>query len=288
VFEYELVKLVNGVWSVRSRAEGETFHPVVGPVAEARELYVAQLDLPRRIAEAGREFVVWDIGLGAAANVLTVIEAAQERAGDLRVLSFDQTLAPLEFAVRHGDELEYPKRFVSQLSELAEKRRVSFSRGKLSVSWEVVVGDFPTLLASDASKSWPKADTILFDAFSPAKNPAMWTLPLFTRIFGLLDPARPCAMPTYSRSTMLRVTLLLAGFFVGTGRAIGEKDQTTIAANSLSLIEAPLTRDWLKRARNSTCAEPLREAVYRREPISAESWERLVEHPQFRDVPSKG
>jgi tRNA U34 5-methylaminomethyl-2-thiouridine-forming methyltransferase MnmC len=283
VFEYELVKLVNGVWSVRARAEGETFHPVVGPVAEARELYVEQLDLPRRIEEAGREFVVWDIGLGAAANVLTVIEAAQGRAGEVKVLSFDHTLASLEFAVRHAEELGYPRQFVGELKELGQKRNVSFLRGKLSVDWEVRVADFPTSVGEKEAEVWEKPDAILFDAFSPAKNPAMWTLPLFTRIFELLDPARPCAMPTYSRSTMLRVTLLLAGFFVGTGRAIGEKDQTTIAANSLSLIEAPLTREWLKRARNSTCAEPMREAVYRRERISEESWAALAGHRQFVD-----
>ena len=67
--EYELVRLVNGVHSIRSKAENETFHPVVGPVEEARELYVEQLRLPERIAQAKREFVIWDVGLGAAANV---------------------------------------------------------------------------------------------------------------------------------------------------------------------------------------------------------------------------
>ena len=284
MFEYELARLKNGVFSVRSCAEGETFHPVVGPVAEAKELYVDQLHLPRRIAEANGVFTIWDIGLGAAANVLTVIEAAASRVGELRVLSFDHTLRPLEFAIRHAEELEYPKGFVTELTELAGKKRTSFSRGKLKVLWEVLEGDFPSLVASDASESWPKADTILFDAFSPAKNPAMWTLPLFRRILQLLDPDRPCAMPTYSRSTMLRVTLLLAGFFVGTGRAIGEKDQTTIAANSLSLIEAPLGKDWLKRARNSTCAEPLTTPHYRREPISEANWQALIIHPQFQSV----
>ena len=44
--DYEIVRLVNGVHSIRSRAENETFHPVVGPVQEARELYVEQLRLP--------------------------------------------------------------------------------------------------------------------------------------------------------------------------------------------------------------------------------------------------
>ena len=62
----------------------------------------------------------------------------------------------------------------------------------------------------------------------------MWTLPLFENLFRALDPARPCALTTYSRSTMIRATLLLAGFFVGTGQATGLKEETTMAANSLA------------------------------------------------------
>jgi tRNA U34 5-methylaminomethyl-2-thiouridine-forming methyltransferase MnmC len=279
--DYEMVELANGVRSVRSRAEQETFHPVVGPAEEARQLYVEQQHLPARIATARGPFTIWDVGLGAAANVLTVIEAAAQSVGELQVLSFDHTLTPLAFAIQHAAELRYPLGFIEESRTLLEKRSVEFRRGKLLVNWRVEVADFPTLLNSRAAESWPKPDAILFDAFSPAKNPAMWTLPLFTRLRSLLDANRPCAMPTYSRSTMLRVTLLLAGFFVGAGRAVGEKEQTTIAANTLDLIEAPLPASWLKRARNSTCAEPLLEPVYRREPLSDLSWEKLRAHSQF-------
>jgi hypothetical protein len=122
---------------------------------------------------------------------------------------------------------------------------------------------------------------ILFDAYSPAKNPAMWTQPLFANLFHLLDPQRPCALPTYSRSTLLRVTLLLAGFFVGAGHGTGEKEETTIAANGLDLIDQPLDRGWLRRARHSTSAEPLWEPVYRQRPLALATWERLLAHPQF-------
>jgi hypothetical protein len=128
----------------------------------------------------------------------------------------------------------------------------------------------------------PNPHAILFDAFSPAKNPAMWTGPLFANLFQLLDPQRPCALPTYSRSTMLRVTLLLAGFFVGVGYASGEKEETTIAANSLNLIAEPLNIKWLERARISYSAEPMWEPVYRQAPLSPASWEKLQAHPQFR------
>jgi hypothetical protein len=110
----------------------------------------------------------------------------------------------------------------------------------------------------------------------------MWTLPLFTNLFQLLDPHRACALPTYSRSTILRVTLLLAGFFVGVGHATGEKEETTIAANDLSLITEPLGYLWLDRARRSHSAEPMVEAVYRIAPLTAESWKKLQAHPQFR------
>ena len=110
----------------------------------------------------------------------------------------------------------------------------------------------------------------------------MWTLPLFTNLFGLLDPQRPCALPTYSRSTIMRVTLLLAGFFVGVGHATGKKEETTIAANTLALLTEPLDRRWLDRARRSHSAEPMREAVYRIVPLTEASWEQLQQHPQFR------
>ena len=87
---YQLVQLANGVHSVHSVAHRETFHPVIGPVAEAEALYVRQLRLvERRRAHAG-EFVIWDVGLGAAANALTVLRALRSGAGRVRMVSFDQ------------------------------------------------------------------------------------------------------------------------------------------------------------------------------------------------------
>jgi hypothetical protein len=79
----------------------------------------------------------------------------------------------------------------------------------------------------------------------------------------------------------LRVTLLLAGFFVGVGHATGQKEETTIAANSLQLIDEPLDRRWLQRAHRSTSAEPMWDPVYRQSRLSEESWAKLQQHTQF-------
>jgi hypothetical protein len=107
-------------------------------------------------------------------------------------------------------------------------------------------------------------------------------LPLFENLFRALDPARPCALTTYSRSTMLRATLLLAGFFVGAGPATGRKEETTIAANDRSLLSCPLDARWLARAARSDSAEPLPTPTYRRAKLSPETLEKLRQHPQFQ------
>ena len=278
---YSFVTLANGVRSVRAHAEAETFHPVIGPAAEAEALYVRQLRLRERLAAHVGEFVIWDVGLGAAANVLTVLAATRELPARLRLVSFDHTLEPLRFARQHAEELGYVVGYEALIDTLLAEGKVEATHGAQHVSWTVHVGDFPTWL-NRPSPAAPAPHAILFDAFSPAKNPAMWTLPLFTQLFRQLDPARQCAMPTYSRATLLRVTWLLAGFHVGVGHATGEKEETTLAANTLALLDEPLDRKWLERARRSTSAEPLHEACYRQSPLTLETWERLRAHPQFQ------
>ena len=259
----------------------ETFHPVIGPVAEAEALYVRQLGLAERLRGHSGEFVIWDVGLGAAANALTVLRETREIDVSIELVSFDNTLEPLGFALEHRDSLGYLSGYEERLEQLLEQKQVSFENGEQSVKWQVHLADFPTLIADKQADTLSKPHTIMFDAFSPAKNPAMWTQPLFANICRLLDPKRPCVLPTYSRSTMLRVTLLIAGFFVGVGHATGEKEETTIAANTLELIKEPLDSKWLQRAHRSGSAEPMWEPVYRQTKLSVETWEKLRRHPQF-------
>lgn len=279
---FELVQLKNGTWSVRSKSLGETFHPVIGPVEEARALYVHQLQLPARMAAQPAGFVVWDIGLGSAANVCTLLEATRTLQTPLRVVSFDCTSDPLRFALTRTRELTFLAPYHAPATALLEHGSTQFDNGSQRVSWEYHQADFPSLAATAAAATWPKPDAILFDAFSPARNPDMWTLPLFSRLASLLDPSRPCSLATYSRSTLLRVTLLLAGFHVGAGHATGEKEETTVAANSPHLVAEPLGSAWLSRVRRSTSAEPLQTGIYQQKPLSAENWDRLERHPQFR------
>ena len=205
----------------------------------------------------------------------------------LRLISFDLTTDAAAFALEHGAELGYVAGYESALAELIKNRSVKFSDGLLQVEWTLESGDFPARLVSAREDARPTQNelvpphAILFDPHSPKKNPAMWTALLFADLFRQLDPQRSCALATYTRSTMARVALLLGGFFVGVGHPSGLKEETTVAASRLELLDEPLDHRWLERAKCSHSAEPLSGPVYRQAPLSPETREKLRQHPQF-------
>ena len=295
--DYQIVQLANGEKTLFSASYGEKMHPGLGPSVEAELLYVRQLNICKRLRVHRGDFVIWDVGLGAAANAIAVLRATRDLAGHLHLVSFDNTAEPLTFALENAGTLGYLAGHEIQIAALLRDGSAEFDNGSLKVSWEFRIGDFPAWLERRSpprivgEAAPPRAGSaagaphaIFYDAFSPAKNPAMWTLPVFENLFRSLEPERPCAVTTYSRSTMIRATLLLAGFYVGVGHATGLKEETTIAANTPDLIAEPLGARWLERAARSDSAEPLRGPVYARKRLSSEVQAFLRSLPQFNQL----
>ncbi len=206
--------------------------------------------------------VVWDVGLGAAANALAVLEEWREMSAPLHLHSFDSTLKPLSFAREHAAELEY----LLPWTDAVEKLCWNYAADVGTLRWALHLGDFRELVRSPPA---PAPHAILYDPYSPTSNPGMWSLEHFRNLRAALNPKRPCTLTSYSRSTAVRVTLALAGFYVGRGSSTGEKDETTVAATHRDLLMHPLDHRWLDRVRRSTRGGPLREGQ-ESGPISAE------------------
>lgn len=287
----ELLKVKSGAMTLRSLTYGETFHPGVGPTVEATLLHVEQQRLIERSKRAQR-FVIWDVGLGAAANALSAMDALKRgfstnrqarsasssetpTAPRVEIHSFDRTTASLEFALTNAAELRYLEGYESKVQTLLQYGYVEISENLI---WQLHLGDFSTLVKD---KKFGAPSAILYDPYSPKSNPEMWTLEHFSNLFRALDPHIGCLLTNYTRSTSMRVALLLAGFYVGVGVVSGEKAETTIASNQLSELQSPLTRDWLKRVQSSTNAAPLRANAYSKSVISTEDLALLRAHPQF-------
>src|SRR5882757_8893873 len=70
---YEVL-VKEGIGYIRDIASGEIMHPGGDPEHEARSLYLEQSRLIERLRERTDEpLVLWDVGLGAAANAMTAI-----------------------------------------------------------------------------------------------------------------------------------------------------------------------------------------------------------------------
>jgi tRNA U34 5-methylaminomethyl-2-thiouridine-forming methyltransferase MnmC len=270
---FELITLKSGHTSLRLLSNRETFHPVIGPEAEARALHVEQQQLVER-SRRHDPFIIWDVGLGAAANALSAIETLQAGPGRIELHSFDHTLAPLHFACAHAEQLVYIQPYRAAVDELIRKGSVRIGR----IHWYLHVADFRRSLGRF---DLPAPHAIFYDPYSATSNTEMWTLEHFQSLRRVLREDRPCLLTNYTRSTAVRSTWLLAGFYVGIGVGIGEKDQTTIASNHLELLERPLPASWLKQVQASQNANPLRETGSVYGPMSATDFETLQRHPQF-------
>lgn len=271
---FELITLKSGHTSLRLSSNRETFHPVIGPEAEARRLHVEQQRLVSRSLEID-PLIIWDVGLGAAANAVAAIEALSQGPGTVELHSFDRTLAPLQFACDHSEHLRYLRPHRDLIQELIRTGRAQIGR----LRWFLHCDDFrASLLTPDL----PAPHAIFYDPYSAVSNPEMWTLEHFQKLRQTLRDDRPCLLTNYTRSTAIRSTWLLAGFYVGIGIGIGEKDQTTIASNQLELLEQPLTAAWLHQVTASQNSNPLRERGAAYGPMSAADFEALRQHPQFQ------
>jgi tRNA U34 5-methylaminomethyl-2-thiouridine-forming methyltransferase MnmC len=251
--DYQIVTVASGARSVRSLRDGETFHPVVGPMIEARGLHVRQQHLAERARGQGSSpFVVWDVGLGAAANAIAALEAfrdAGEMPRAIELHSFDRTLAPLKFALSRADELGY---FAGWENETRGLLCDGIARCG-QVTWRAHTADFRDSLRDS---SVPAPHSVMFDPYSPPTNPELWNLQIFKAIRERVGD-EACVLTSYSCSTAVRVTLLLAGWLVGRGAATGEKKETTVAATHIALLADPLEVRWLDRVRRSTAPGPL-------------------------------
>jgi queuine tRNA-ribosyltransferase len=246
--------------SIRHRESGEIMHSRTAPELEARRLYIDQSRLAERLrvpthAEVDptlTPLVVWDVGLGAAANAMAAIRCYEDQASQfpghelrpMRLISFENDLDSLKLAFAHSDQFTY-LRHSAPAAILKEGRWQSKTLPGLS--WGLVPGDFfERIAASPQSEEIPAPDLVFYDMFSFKTQARDWTRQAFARLFDRCAP-KACELFTYSASTGVRVALLAAGFHVAKGLSTGDKSETTIALTPLAARMPRLVGDptWL-------------------------------------------
>lgn len=284
--QYEVHTAREGFASIRHVSSGEIMHMRTPPMEEARQLYVEQSCLRERLklrAEEGdgaMPLVIWDVGLGAAANAMAAIGCYEEEAAlgpvrALQVVSFENDLDSLRLALLHNDRFAYLRH--AGPAAIVQQRRWQ-SKRFLALSWQVMEGDFLELLANAPSRP----DVIFYDMFSSKVSADVWTLEAFRQLFAACRGGAT-ELFTYTCSTAVRAALLAAGFYVAQGRGIGPKADTTIAVTPAA-FDSPLgaghrflAAEWIKRWNRSQVKFPA--AL---EPEQQASFENVIRgHAQF-------
>ena len=272
---FELVTTRGGFRAVRHTGHGEIMHPV-GPWEEANRLYVDQLELERRLATLTDEPLrILDVGLGAGTNAVAALTRAQQmgtaRRRPLEIVSLEVDLTPLKLAL--GDAEGFP--FLQPWKHAAEQLLEHHRWESPTITWRLLEGD-ATKLVDELDGQF---DVIFFDPFSPESNPSMWTVD-FLRQVRSHTPRDGAVLATYSAATPTRVSLLLAGFYVGHGLSTGTKGETTIAASSKDQLRDALGERWLQRWQRSSARGP------HGDELTTELEQQVRAHPQFANIAS--
>lgn len=275
---YEVHVAPAGFGSIRHVASGEIMHSHTPPMEEARELYVEQSHLAELLRHPTNEpLVIWDVGLGAAANAMAAVLCYEEQAAagpvrPMHIISFENDLNSLRLALRHKTKFSYLRHGAP---DAIQARGEWQSRRFGGLSWKLHSGDFQQTM-HDAEQL---PDLIFYDMFSSKTHADEWTVNAFEILFRRCG-MKPCELFTYSTSTAVRVALLAAGFHVAKGRAIGVKKETTIALTPPATEFArheQLGTDWLEKWHRSHAQFPEGLAQAERENFAR----RILEHRQF-------
>jgi queuine tRNA-ribosyltransferase len=260
---------------IRDVTSGEVMHPTHDPVDEARSLYVEQSKLLDRLQEPlPQALVVWDVGLGAAANamsaILTIEAQTRPVLRQLKLVSFENDLDSLRLALDHMAWFRY-------LRHAAPRALVSNGRWTSetpAIEWSLLSGDF-----ADRKLDAPIPDIIFFDPFSFKTDSSLWTLQAFRELKALCSN-KAVELFTYTYSTRVRAAMLAAGFFVAKGRGTGPKLETTVglspqAASGPHGFEL-LGAEWLSKWQRSDAQAPFGSNA------GDTSWRNaVISHPQF-------
>ena len=263
-------------FTLRERESGQLMHSMLGPWFEANHVYVQQSELDRRILQRSETdpLVIYDIGLGIAANSVAAITALS-RMGALRrpiqVYSFEKYPEALEEALKTPAAFSFLADFFEPLRTLLKTGSWGSPDGR--IRWDLVPGDFPELDLS----ALPMADVVYFDFYAPAVAPVLWGFGVFSKIFPKVRP-EDGVLITYSSTKAVRTAMLLAGFYVGDGVPTPMKHETTLASPSLGALRRPLTCEWLTRLDRSAKPLPPDWPASRRE----EGMALIRSHPQFQ------
>ena len=195
----KLVITNDGSHSIYNPEVNETYHSKHGAIVEAEYVFIKN----GLLAENKKQFSILEVGFGTGLNALLTAQKAQQK----------------KIAINyHGIELyPVPKESYIQLNFtelIGEEKSKLLNLHECNWEEEHVINKFFKLtkneIALENYTSKTKFDIIYFDAFSPEKQPELWTAEVFQNMYDLLK--EDGFLVTYCAKGVVKRTMKTVGF----------------------------------------------------------------------------
>jgi tRNA U34 5-methylaminomethyl-2-thiouridine-forming methyltransferase MnmC len=222
--QIEFAQTQDGSWTCFNAEVHEHYHNLSGAYTEAQNIYVKPTEIEKRL-QANNHIAVLDPFLGLGYNTLACMQAFEELRSTqfpqarLTVVAFEkdpEILARLPQAIQNYDPnnlKEFLARFAHNTYYQTQVDSLDFgtilqAKAESGIELVVIVGDTRELVQLLPGNLF---DVIYHDAFSPKKQPELWTKQLFSQYRRILKPEQGSVM-TYSAAASIRQGFLEAGF----------------------------------------------------------------------------
>ncbi len=193
----------------------ETYHSRNGAISEAKHVFLQEC-----LEHTTGDISVLEIGFGTGLNAMLTAQYAEQHKRKITFYTLEPIPVPLDILAQIG----YGK---------ALKDENLFNLLHTSV-WESDVNLSPYFLLhktvqklQDISLETNKFDCIFFDAFAPKKQPELWSLPIFEKLYAATKNLG--VLSTYSAAGQLKRDLKTVGYSITNPLGANGKREMTVA-----------------------------------------------------------
>lgn len=220
---YKIVDTEDGSKTIYSEFFDENCHSTAGAYEETLYNYIEGCEIALKLKEAAT-LTIYEVGFGAGLGpyaLLKFLEENQEFAS--REIDFHSTeLDPdfVQWVLKNSSFSNAYSKMIENYIQLNDRIKFKIK----SVNFTIWLGD-----ARESIKNYDGklVDCIFQDAFSPKKNPALWSVEWFRDLYKISD--EKVILSTYCSSKEARGSMILAGFYIQSRKGFAQKRTCTRA-----------------------------------------------------------
>ncbi|MCU0846325.1 MAG: MnmC family methyltransferase [Spirochaetes bacterium] len=220
---YDILLTGDGSMTLSCLEYGEAMHSVSGAYEEAVLKHVFPSGI---LNSGGLTHSVLDVGFGLGYNSLALAyEYFKRKEGRLEITALEKDRGYAEYlnSISFSDGRDEWSGIIKKAFETGR-----FISDRIDI--EIIFGDARKYLLEYRGK---KFNAVFHDPFSPAKNPELWTMDFFSRLFHTMED--DAVLTTYSSAIQARAAMIEAGFNLWKGPSVGGKREGTLASKGRSL-----------------------------------------------------